>query len=121
MARNGLSDPDLCRAVEEMSRGLIDADLGGNLFKKRVALAGRGKRGGARVIVATRFAGRLFFLFGFEKSERSNISQAELRLFQEVARDLLGLTDTALDTALRCGELTEVCLEKAETRRAHSR
>jgi hypothetical protein len=33
----------LCRAVEEMKRGLIDANLGGGIMKKRVALPGRGK------------------------------------------------------------------------------
>jgi len=49
----GLSDQALCQAVEEMAGGLIDADLGGGGVKKRVGIAGRGKRGGARTLVAT--------------------------------------------------------------------
>jgi hypothetical protein len=36
-----------------MAAGLIDADLGGGVLKKRVGLAGRGKRGGVRTLVAT--------------------------------------------------------------------
>ena len=49
-----------------MECGLIDADLGGNLYKQRAAVPGHGKSGGTRTIIATRFAGVLFFLYGFE-------------------------------------------------------
>ena len=38
MRKSGVSDSDLTRAVEEMMQGLVDADLGGHLFKKRVAV-----------------------------------------------------------------------------------
>ena len=48
MRKTELTDSALCEAVAEMSQGLIDADLGGGVVKKRVGLAGRGKRGGAR-------------------------------------------------------------------------
>jgi hypothetical protein len=63
MRKAGLTDQALCQAVSEMSQGLIDADLGGNVVKKRVPLPGRGKRGGARTIVATNRGDRWFFLF----------------------------------------------------------
>jgi hypothetical protein len=33
--KEGLGDKLLCEAVEEMSEGLFEANLGGNLFKKR--------------------------------------------------------------------------------------
>jgi len=45
-----------------MRRGLIDADLGGHLVKKRVPLPGRGKSGGARTIVAFRAGHHTFYL-----------------------------------------------------------
>lgn len=44
--KHGLSDQVLFKAVDEIEQGLIDADLGGSILKKRVALPGRGKRGG---------------------------------------------------------------------------
>jgi len=69
-----IDDRNLCAAVEEMIHGLIDADLGGHILKKRVALSGKGKRGGARTLVATRKADRWFFVFGFAKNEKANIS-----------------------------------------------
>lgn len=62
-------------------------------MKKRVALRGKGKRGGARTIVAPKLAERWFFLYGFSKNERSNIVKDELRALQEVAKDLLGFAE----------------------------
>ncbi len=61
------SDCALLKAVADLERGLIDADLGSHLFKQRVALPWQGKRGSTRTLLATRFSGTLYFLFGFEK------------------------------------------------------
>ena len=108
MRRAGLTDEALLRAVSEMEQGLVDADLGGGVFKKRVALPGRGKRAGARTIVATRMKERWFFLYGFEKNERANISSAELKALQEYAKDLLGLDAAQLAAVVSTGEMTEV-------------
>jgi hypothetical protein len=108
MHKAGLTDAALLLAVEEMQQGLIDADLGGHVFKKRVALAGRGKRGGARTIVATKLADRWFFLFGFGKNEQANIDKDELKFFQEVAKDFLALNGAQLQAAVLAGEMTEV-------------
>lgn len=73
MRKTALTDQALCAAVAEMIQGLIDAELGGGVVKKRVGLAGRGKRGGARTLVATNKGNRWFFLYGFEKNDRANI------------------------------------------------
>jgi hypothetical protein len=108
MRKAGLTDQTLYRAVSEMAEGLVDADLGGNVVKKRVALPGQGKRGGARTIVATNWGDRWFFLYGFGKNERANIDQDELRLFQEVAKELLGFDDRRIAKALSAGEIAEV-------------
>lgn len=108
MRKAGVTDIALRRAVSEMAQGLIDADLGGNLLKKRVALPGRGKRGGARTIVATRRAARWIFLYGFEKNERSNIDSDELKVLQEIAEDLLGWDEQQLRAATAAGELVEI-------------
>ncbi len=77
-------------------------------MKKRVALPGQGKRGGARTIVATKLAGGWFFLYGFNKNERSIINKEALRVLQEVAKELLGFDDRQLSIALKSGEIMEV-------------
>jgi len=104
----GLTDEALWAAAVEMSQGLIDADLGGHVVKKRVALPGQGKRGGARTVVATKMAGRWFFMYGFSKNERSDIDKDEVRALQEVAKELLGFDDRQLAVALAAGELVEI-------------
>lgn len=112
MRKTELSDAALRDAVDEMMRGLIDADLGGRVVKKRVGIAGRGKRGGARTIVATNRGDRWFFVYGFEKNERANISDDELEALQSLARELLATTDRQLDVALADGTLQEVGHDK---------
>jgi hypothetical protein len=115
MRKVGLTDETLCRAVSEMERGLINADLGGHVVKKRVPVAGRGKRGSTRTIVATNFGDRWFFIFGFEKNERANIDDDELRVLQAVAKDLLGLGDPEITAAVTQGELVEICHGNEDT------
>ena len=109
MRKTELTNAILCQAVAEMLAGLIDADLGGGVLKKRVGLAGRGKRGGARTLVATNRGNRWFFVFGFEKSERANISDEELEAMQAIAADLLARTGRQLDEASVNGTLQEIC------------
>jgi len=98
----------LCAAVQALSTGLYDADLGGGLFKKRIARPGQGKSGGFRTLVATNKGNRWIFLFGFSKNERSNIDQAEEEALKKLAAHLLSLTAQALGEAQRAGELMEV-------------
>lgn len=112
MRKTALSDEALCAAVSELRRGLVDADLGGGVVKKRVALPGRGKSGGARVLVATNRADRWFFLFGFEKSERPSISANELEALQKVAADLLKLAAKELDGLVETEALQEICHDR---------
>jgi hypothetical protein len=109
MRKTDLSDSALWSAVMEMEQGLIDADLGGGVVKKRVAFPGRGKSGGARTLVATNKGSRWFFVYGFEKSVRSSISDKELEALQEIAGDLLKLTATQLDSAVADKTLEEIC------------
>lgn len=109
MRKTTLPDSVLCAAVTEMAQGLMDAELGGGVVKKRVALPGRGKRGGARTLVATNKGSLWFFVFGFEKSDRVNISDQELAALQELAQDLLTRTNAQLDQAVQENVLEEIC------------
>jgi len=111
MRKTGLSDAALCKAAAEMQQGLIDADLGAGVMKKRVPMPGRGKSGGARTLVATNKGDLWFFVFGFEKSERANISPQELDALQAIAADLLQLTAKDLDAQVETDALQEICHE----------
>ncbi len=104
----GLGDDALASAVAEMEQGLIDARLGGQVFKKRVALPGRGKRGSTRSLVAFRQGDKVFFIYGFAKNERANVSDKELRALKLLAKELLNYAAPALAKATKAGELIEI-------------
>ena len=108
-----LTDTALLKAIDEMEQGLVDADLGGNVYKKRVALPGRGKSGSTRTLIATNRQNRWFFMFGFEKNDKENITQAELAYLQEVAQIFLGYSSDELQLAIDKGEFLEVYYDKA--------
>ena len=95
-------------AIREIQEGLFDADLGGGIIKKRVALPGRGKRGSTRTLLATNRDNRWFFVFGFEKNEKDNITSKELEALRALAADLLRLTTKQMIEAIRQGSLVEV-------------
>ena len=108
MRKTRVNHADLLVATQEMADGLIDADLGGFVVKKRLALHGQGKSSGARTIVATKFAMRWFFMMGFEKNEKSNIDRDELKALQQLALTLLKFDTNQLATAVHDGELIEL-------------
>lgn len=111
-----ISDADLLAAVEELSRGLIDAQLGSFLIKKRVAVNNKGKRSGGRTLIATNLKNRWVFLYGFGKNEKGNINQAELAALRELAKIVIGLEETQVQIAVNSGELIKV-KHDAETKK----
>ena len=89
-----LNDVALSRAIDEINQGLFEANLGGNLYKKRAAMSGKGKSGSYRVILVGKLKENLWiYIYGFEKSERSNIKNDELEDLKELAIDLLNIPE----------------------------
>ncbi len=101
-------DVDLCRAVAEMERGLIDANLGSGLIKKRIARSGAGKRDGYRVIVARRRGGPWFFVEGYAKSAIANIEAGKLHICKQTNALLEEMNADQLADAVDSGLLKEV-------------
>ena len=109
--KHKIADDSLKDAVERAQKGLIDADLGRNLIKQRVARPGQGARGGYRVFVAWDKKGRAVLLYGFPKSERENLKPNELEDWQDVAAIYLKFTDAQIDQAVQAGEAFEIKVE----------
>ena len=103
-----LDDTDLRRAVADIGKGLIDADLGGGVIKQRVARKGGGKSGGFRVLVLLKVGERAFFVHGFAKNDRDNIRDDELAALRRLAAELLNYDEAALAKSVAAGVLTEV-------------
>ncbi len=78
------------------------------MIKKRVAIGGSGKRGGARTLLAYRLGDKAFFVYGFAKNARANIRPDELKALKRLAKELLGYSDNEISEAIRYGALIEV-------------
>jgi hypothetical protein len=106
--RERITDDSLREAVAGAEKGAIDADLGGNVIKQRIARPGQGKSGGYRTIIVFKKGDKAFFVYGFAKSERENIDQGETDVFKRAAKELLALSDEQIHTLIENGGLTEV-------------
>jgi len=106
--KEGIEDCKLIEAIREIENGLIDADYGGGLIKKRIARDGGGKSGGYRSIIAYKSESRCVFLYFYAKSERENLNVKEVNVYKSAASIYLGFTDIELALALEKKEIEEV-------------
>jgi len=107
-SKEGITDHELLEVVDQLEADQADANLGGNVYKVRIARQGEGKSGGQRVIVYFRNEFRTFFSYGFSKSDRDNISEKELKAFKLDAKKRLSFTDDQIKIRLQDGSLIEI-------------
>lgn len=69
----GLLNAKLLQAGADVAKGQYNADLGGGVFKQRVAREGGGKSGGFRTIILFKVGGHSFFAHGFAKNSKANV------------------------------------------------
>jgi hypothetical protein len=106
--RANLGSAALLEAAQAVTSGRWDADLGGGVFKQRIAREGGGKSGGFRTIILFKVGGHSFFVHGFAKNEKANITPRELKALKMLAATFLELDAEALKTASAAGEIAEV-------------
>jgi len=107
--KEGITDNELKNIINNtLETGQADANLGGDVYKVRIARKGGGKSGGYRSIVFFRRGERAFFHYLFAKSERDNISQKELKEFRRLAQYFLSMTDDQIDERLKARKLQEI-------------
>ena len=78
------------------------------VFKQRVARAGCGKSGGYRTIILFKVGGHSFFVHGFAKNEKANVTPGELKALKRLAGTFLNFDADALEKASAAGEIAEV-------------
>jgi hypothetical protein len=106
-----ISDIDLLSAVDEMKKGLIGTNLGGKLYKKRVARLGEGKSGGFRTFIGCKFEDKAFYLHGFGKNKSDNISRKEKKALKEFADLMLSMNDKEIIDSLKLKTIIEIIEE----------
>jgi hypothetical protein len=102
--RFGIDD----EALWETVNGPCDADLGGGVFKYRLARKGEGTSGGARALIAMKVGQRAVLMFGFEKKDLANIKSDELREYRKAARIYLGYSEEEITGIVKRKALIEI-------------
>lgn len=106
--REKIGDASLIQAIERAQKGLVGAELGGNIIKQRGARPGQGRSGGYRVLIAFRSNERSVFLYGFAKNERENIEPDELATLKDIAAAWMAAGEAEIDRAIAAGVLQEI-------------
>jgi hypothetical protein len=110
--KEGITDSELKEVIKQLENGQFYADLGGGVYKMELARKGEGKHGGYRSIVVFKSEFRAFFIYGFPKSKRDNISDKELKVFKGKAKDNLAFTDEEISQLLKNKIFIEVLQEE---------
>jgi hypothetical protein len=106
--RAGITDASLLEAINRLTRGQVDADLGRGLVKQRVARDGQGRSGGYRMLIAYQLADRAVFVYGFAKNERDNIEPDELATLRDLGAAWLAADVKRITQALKDETLQEI-------------
>jgi len=85
-----------------------DADLGGGLYKYRIARHGEGSRGVGRVLIALKIRSRAILMFAWEKKDMENIKHNELKAYRDVAKMYLGYSDSQMTELVNDRVLVEI-------------
>ena len=106
--KEDITDKTLKGVVSQLEAGQFDADLGGGVYKQRVARLGGGKSGGYRIVICFKQGERSFFLYGFPKSDKANITTSEKADLKKLAKTFFAMKDAELDLLVKSGSLQEI-------------
>jgi hypothetical protein len=106
--KENIDDKTLKDMVNQLEKGQFDANLGGGVYKQRIARSGKGKAGGYRTILFFKKNKAAFFVYGFAKSNQANISKSELEDFKKLAGYMLSMTDEQINMEIKAGRYIEV-------------
>jgi hypothetical protein len=106
--KNRIDESALKSAVAEIDAGNFDADLGGFVYKQRVARKGQGKSGGYRTIVLFKRGERAFFVYGFAKKDMDNREEDDEKYYKRFAKTYMGYSEVEIENAVDAGEFIEI-------------
>ncbi len=94
--------------ILDVVRSQPDADLGGGLYKYRIATPVEGSRGGGRVLSALKIESRAILMFAWEKKDMENIKPNELKAYRDVAKSYLEYSDSQMTKLVKDKVLVEI-------------
>jgi hypothetical protein len=102
-----LNEDELCKAIQQVLRGQAD-DLGGGVFKKRLA------NNNYRSIILAKGGEVWVYSYLFAKKDRANIDDKELSAFRDLAKIYGYMTVPQIDAQITDGHWIEICKGRLE-------
>ena len=96
-----IDDDELWKAIEQARMGQAD-DLGGGVFKKRLA----GNR--YRSILLAKGGAFWVYSYLFAKKDRDNIDDGELKAFRDLAKIYAGMSESQVEAQIDDGHWNEI-------------
>lgn len=103
-----ITNAKLIELINNIENGLVDVDYGGSLIKQRLARNNQGSSGGYRSIILYKLNDKAFFVYGFAKNDRDNITKDEESSFKDLAKEMLNLDEQTLNKLVLNKILIEV-------------
>lgn len=106
--KQGIYDEMLNEAIKEINQGSYEANLGSNVYKKRISLGNKGKSAGVQTTLAFKVHDKAFLIYGFAINKKENIDEKELKALKRLATIYLNLTEEELSRTVLRGELIKI-------------
>lgn len=109
-----IPDEKFIEAAERVREGNATANLGGGLFKERIARRGQGRSGGFRTVLCVRDQGEVLFFAIFAKKRKNNLTDKELEAARKFATEFRGLRKRDIQAEIASERLRELDREGDE-------
>jgi hypothetical protein len=105
LAKRGIADPALCKAMRDVVEGKAVL-LGGGVWKKKL------NDNMDRSIIAAKGGRNWIFVFLFMKKDRENIDGSELVNFKKLADGYVSLTLSSITALLQSKDFVKICRDE---------
>ena len=109
--KSEVGDLSLIDVAKEIQMDIYEVNYGGGIIKKRVSNKGRGKSSSVRTIIAFKKGHHCYFVYGFEKNDKDNITSNEEKALKLLAKSLFSYSEAELNGFIKEGSLIEVQYE----------
>ncbi len=106
--KHTISDQKFVAAAERIRAGNASADLGGGLFKERIAREGQGRSGGFRTVLCFREGGDMLFFAIFAKKRKGNLTKKELEAARKFAAEFRKQTEKEIQRQIADSTIREL-------------
>ena len=103
-----IPDQKFIEAAERARDGKAYADLGGGVYKERIARKGQGRSRGFRTVLCLRQDGDALFFAIFAKKRKANLNDEELKTALRIAAEFRAFSEQDIRAAIAAGKFREI-------------